>query len=50
MFYVILEKDLCTDRVTVHSVWDVEAAAVDEMERLIESTEDFAYRMDAVGD
>ena len=50
MLYIILEKDLETDIVSVHSVYDDEALAVDAMEALIESTEDYGYKMDAVGE
>jgi hypothetical protein len=49
MFYVILEKDLKTEFVSVHSVYDNEEIAVDAMEALIEDTEDYGYRMDVVG-
>lgn len=49
MLYIILEKDLQTDFVSVHSVYDSEQLAVDAMETLIESTEDFGYKMDVVG-
>jgi len=48
MLYIILEKDLKTDFVSVHSVYDNEALAVDAMEALIESTEDYGYKMDVV--
>jgi hypothetical protein len=46
MLYIILEKDLETEVVSVHSVYDDEATAVDAMESLIESTEDYGYKMD----
>lgn len=49
MLYIILEKDLETDAVSVHSVYDDEAAADSAMEALIESTEDYGYKMDVVG-
>jgi hypothetical protein len=48
MLYIILEKDLETGDVWVHSVYDNEALAIDAMEALIESTEDYGYKMDAV--
>ena len=46
MFYIILEKDLETEVVSVHSVYENEAIAVDVMEMLIESTEDYGYKME----
>lgn len=49
MYYVILEKDLETEVVSVHSVYGDEQLAVDTMETLIESTEDYGYKMDVVG-
>ena len=49
MLYIILEKDLETEGVSVHSVYDEEHVAVDTMEELIESTEDYGYKMDVVG-
>jgi hypothetical protein len=48
MLYIILEKDLATDQVSVHSVYDDEQLAVDAIEGLICSTEDFGYKMDAI--
>jgi hypothetical protein len=48
MLYIILEKDLETEVVTVHSVYEDEALAVATMEELVESTEDYGYKMDAV--
>lgn len=45
MYYVILEKDLETEIVSVHSVYDDEETAVDAMNELIESTEDYGYKM-----
>jgi hypothetical protein len=50
MLYIILEKDLETEVVSVHSVYDDETTAVDAMESLIESTEDYGYKMDVVGE
>lgn len=49
MYYVILEKDLETEVVSVHSVYEDEGRAVDALESLIESTEDYGYKMDVVG-
>jgi len=50
MFYIILEKDLATEKVAVHSVYDDEALAVSAMEDLIEKGEEmFGYRMDKSG-
>lgn len=49
MIYVILEKDLETEFVSVHSVYDDEEIAVDAMEALIKDTEDYGYKMDVVG-
>lgn len=49
MYYVILEKDLETEVVSVHSVYEDEGLAVDALESLIESTEDCGYKMDVVG-
>jgi hypothetical protein len=46
MFYIILEKDLATDLVRVYSVFEDEQSAVDLMDQLINSTEDYGYRMD----
>lgn len=48
MFYVILEKDLATEIVSVHSVYEDEGLAVDAIESLIESTEDYGYKMEMV--
>ena len=48
MLYVILEKDLATEAVNVHSVWNDEQSAVEEMGRLIDATEDYGYRIHAV--
>jgi len=48
MLYIILEKNLETEFVSVHSVYEDEALAVSMMEELIESTEDYGYKMDAV--
>ena len=50
MFYIILEKDLETEVVSVHSVHEDDVRAVAAMETLIESTEDYGYKMDAVGE
>jgi hypothetical protein len=50
MLYIILEKDLETEVVSVHSVYDEEATAVAAMEALIESTEDYGYKMDVAGE
>lgn len=49
MLYIILEKDLETEVVSVHHCKHYEQLAVDTMETLIESTEDYGYKMDAVG-
>ena len=49
MLYIILEKDLETDIVSVHSVYDDEHTAVLALDALIESTEDYGYKMDAIG-
>lgn len=49
MYYVILEKDLETEVVSVHSVYEDEALAVSAIEELIESTEDYGYKMNVVG-
>jgi hypothetical protein len=49
MLYIILEKDLETENVCVHSVFDDEECAMTEMEYLIEATEDFGYKMEVVG-
>lgn len=46
MYYVILEKDLETEVVSVHSVYEDQALAVSTMEELIESTEDYGYKME----
>lgn len=48
MIYIILEKDLETETVSVHSVYDDETVAVSTMDSLIESTEDYGYKMDAM--
>lgn len=48
MRYTILEKDLETEVVSVHSFYASEAEAVDVMELLIESTEDYGYKMEAI--
>lgn len=48
MLYIILEKNLETEEVLVHSVYDDEELAVSEMEKLIESTEDYGYKMQAL--
>lgn len=48
MIYIILEKDLETETVSVHSVYDDETVAVSAMDALIESTEDYGYKMDAI--
>ena len=49
MLYVILEKNLKTDFVSAHSVYNDEALAVDAMEALIASTENYSYKIDVVG-
>jgi hypothetical protein len=48
MLYIILQKNLHTDCVAVHSVYDDEGAAVDEINNLIDSDETHGYRMDSV--
>lgn len=50
MFYVILKKDLETEIVSVHSVYEDEGLAVSAIESLIESTEDYGYKMNVVGE
>lgn len=50
MYYIILEKDLKTEVVSVHGVYEDEDLAVDAIESLIESTEDYGYKMDVVGE
>jgi hypothetical protein len=49
MIYIIFEKNLETEVVSVHSVYDDEVLASATMEDLIESTEYFGYKMDVVG-
>jgi hypothetical protein len=52
MFYVILQKNLVTDYVSVLSVFENKELAEAELEVLITETSDedtFAYRMDTVG-
>ena len=49
MYYIILEKDLETEVVSVHSVFDDESTAVAMLDQLIESTEDYGYKIDMVG-
>jgi len=49
MDYVILEKDLETEVVSVHSVYSIEQLAVDTMDALIESTEDYGYKIEVEG-
>jgi len=48
MLYIILQKNLHTGRVAVHSVYDDEGAAVNEINNLIDSDETHGYRMDSV--
>jgi hypothetical protein len=50
MFYVILEKDIDTDEVVVHSVFENEEIALITMDQLIDSTMDYAYKMQVVGE
>lgn len=48
MYYIILEKYLKTGVVSVYNVFTSEQLAVDTMESLIEASELYGYKMDAV--
>ena len=49
MFYVILEKNLSNDHVSVAGVFEDEALANEVMSEMIVENEGFGYRMDVVG-
>lgn len=51
MLFIILEKNLKTDDIKVHSVYDDEEFAVSSLNTLIESSDEetFGYKMDSVG-
>jgi len=46
MLYVILQKELATENVSVFGVYDSEELAMSEMDMLIDENEDFGYKMD----
>jgi hypothetical protein len=53
MYYVILQKNLLTDQVSVFSVFENEELAKASLEDLINEVSDedtFAYKMDVVGE
>lgn len=48
MLYIILEKDLANDRVTVHSVYDNKDLAFETVVDLNDKNEGYGYMLDAV--
>ena len=48
MFYIILEKNISTDTVRVHSVYEDSVLALNRLDELVDSTVDYGYRMDSV--
>ena len=49
MFYVILEKDLATEFVSVAGVFEDENLANEVMSEMIAENEGFGYKMNVVG-
>ena len=49
MLYIILEKNLKTGFVSAHSVYNADALALDAIEALIVSTDDYSYKTAVVG-